>query len=82
MEDGSLIRRGSNHDRVSNRRIGGEIYLGLAKIKLYRRPPAQGKVQFTRFVEHPLGVVPVVGEVLVVKNGYRAFALLENLITC
>jgi len=79
MEDGSLIRRGSNHNRVSNRRISDEIYLGVAKVKLYRRPPAEGKVQLTGFVEHPLGVVPVVGEVLVVKNGYRAFALLENL---
>ena len=41
-------------------------------------PPVKWKVQFTGFVKHPLGFVPIVGEVLVVKDWHRALALLEN----
>ncbi len=78
MEDGSLICGVSNHNRVLDWRIDSEFYLGLAEVGRYGGPPGEGKVQFTGFVKHPLGVVPIVGEVLVVKHGHRAFALLED----
>ncbi len=79
MEDGSLICSASNHDGVLDGGIDREFDLGLAEVSRYGGTPSQREVQFTRFVEHPLGVVPVVGEVLVVKHRHRAFALLENL---
>jgi hypothetical protein len=41
-------------------------------------PRGQGKVQFTGFIKHPLGVVPIVGEVLIVEHRHCAFTLLEN----
>ena len=79
MEDGSLICSVSNHDGILDRGIDREFDLGFPEVSRYGGSPGQGEVQFTRFVEHPLGVIPVVGEVLVVKYRYRAFALLENL---
>ena len=78
MEDGPLIRGVSNHDRVLNWRIDSELYLGLAEVDRYGGPPTEGKTQLTGFIEHPFGVIPIVGEVLVVKDGHRAFAPLED----
>src|SRR5215218_904306 len=78
MENGSLICRASNHDRVLYRRIDGQVYLGRAEVGRYGGTAGQGKVQFTGPVKHPLGIVPIVREVLVVKDRHRAFALLED----
>src|ERR1700760_1889661 len=78
MKDGSFIRGVSHDNGVLNWRIDREFYLGLAEVGRYGGPPGKGKAQFTGFVEHPLGVVPIVGEVFVVKHGHRAFALLED----
>src|SRR6478609_11168296 len=78
MENASLIRRASKHDRVLYRRIDSDLYLGLAEVDRYGRTSRQRKVQLTGFVKHPLGVVPIVGEVLVVKDRHRTLALLEN----
>src|SRR5690348_7553467 len=78
MENASLIWGGSKHDRVLDRRIDTDLYLGLAEVDRYRRTSGQRKVQLTGFVKHPLGVVPIVGEVLIVRHRHRALALLEN----
>src|ERR1051326_3932383 len=78
MENGSLIGSASKHDRVLDRRIDRDLYLGLAEVNRYRGTSGQRKVQLTGFVKHPLGVVPIVGEVLVVEDRHRALALLEN----
>src|SRR5688572_9779869 len=78
MENGSLICSASNHDRVLYRRIDSEVHLGLTEVGRYGRTAGQWKVQFTGFVKHPLGIVPIVGEVLVVKYWHRALALIEN----
>src|SRR3954452_15988250 len=78
MKNASLIRRGSEHDRVLYRRIASDLYLGLAEVHRYGGTSGQRKLQLTGFVKHPLGVVPIVGEVLIVKHRHRALALLEN----
>src|SRR5688572_3264786 len=78
MENGSLICSASNHDRVLYRCIDSEVYLGLTEVSRYGGAAGQWKVQFTGLVKHPLGFVPTVGEVLVVKDWHRALALLEN----
>src|SRR5215831_16901206 len=77
MENASLIWSGSKHDRVLNWRIDSDFYLGLAEVDRYGGTSGQRKVQLTGFVKHPFGVVPIVGEVLVVKHRHRALALLE-----
>ena len=78
MKAGSFIGHASNDEPVLQRRIGSNIYLGLAEVSRDGRPTSQGKLQFTRLVVHPLGVIPVVGEVLVVKYRHRAFALFKD----
>src|SRR5687768_7114144 len=78
MEDGPLVGSAAKHDRVLDWRIESDLYLGVAEVDRYGGTPGQGKVQFAGFAKHPLGLVPIVGEVLVVKNRDRAFALLEN----
>src|SRR5437588_516163 len=78
MEDASLIGSASKHDRVLYWRIDSDLDLGLAEVDRYGGTSGQRKVQLTGFVKHPLGVVPIVGEVLVVKHRHRALALLEN----
>ena len=78
MENGSLVCSASNHDRVLYRRIDSEVYLGLTEVGRYGGTAGQWKVQFTGFVKHPLGIVPIVGEVLVVKDWHRALVLLED----
>src|SRR5271156_3636329 len=78
MEDGSFIGGVSNHNRVLHWRIDSEFYLGLAEVDRYGRPSGERKAQFTGLVKHPLGVIPIVGEVLVVKYRHRAVALLKD----
>src|SRR6185436_9157450 len=78
MEDAPLIRSGSQDDRVLDWAFDRDLYLGLAEVDRYGGTSGQGKVQLTGFVKHPLGVVPIIGEVLVVKHRRRALALLEN----
>src|SRR6201987_880596 len=78
MEDGAFICGVSNHNGILNWRIDSEFYFGLAEVRRYGGPPGERKAPFTRFVKHPLGVVPIIGEVFVVKHGHRAFAPLED----
>src|SRR5689334_1378327 len=78
MENASLVWSGSKHDRVLDRRIDRDLYLGLAEVDRYRGTSGQRKVQLTGFVKHPLGVVPIVGEVLIVKHRHRAITPLED----
>src|SRR5262249_8001823 len=78
MEKASLIFRASRHDRCLYGRIDIEFYLGLAVVERYGGPAEQGKVQLTGFIKHPLGFVPTGGEVLVVKDRHRAFAVLDT----
>src|SRR6185437_16716190 len=69
----------SNDEAVFQRCIGKDIYLGRAVVNGYGGTAGEGKVQFTGFIKHPLGVVPIVGEVFVVKDWHRAVTLLEDL---
>ena len=83
MEDGSLVRGMSpTTSRVLHWRVDSEFYLGLAVVDGYGGTSGEGKVQFTGFVKHPLGVVPIVGEVLVVKDWHRALLCSKTRMTC
>src|SRR5262249_50698143 len=78
VKKASLISGASSHDRRLDGSINVEFYLGLAVVERYGGTAKQGKVQLTRFVNHPLGLVPTGGEVLVVEDWHGTLALLEN----